>query len=511
LKRLEYLIEMKGIVKTFPPNVIANDNVYFNLRPGEIHVLLGENGAGKSTLVKILYGVYSPDKGEIYFKGRKVHIKNPRDALKLGIVMVHQYPQLIDDLTVAENIALSIRDLKPISSIRKISNCIKELSRKYDIKIDPNKPTWQLSYTQKQLVEILKALIINAQVIIFDEATTLLPSQDKDKLYKFMKKMAREGKGIILITHKLKEALHLADRITIMRRGRVVAVVKPSEVNIEMLSKLMFNGSVTYTNNSMVKRVIQGRKDIVMKVEGVYVRGDHGGLAVRNVSFNLFKGEILGIAGITGNGQKELIEALMGLRKIEQGRVEILGEDVTRKPPRIRLKLGVAFIPENALKQGVILDANIAENLILKSYYKEPFSKGLVLNFEVIEEWSKKIVKYFNIVTPGIKEYAKHLSGGNIQKLVIAREFTLNPRIVIAVNPTRNLDEYSAMRIRNLFINYRNHGVGILLVSEDLEEVISLSDRVMVMYNGEIVGVVNPRNTPLRTIELMMVMGTAKI
>lgn len=492
------LIHMLNISKFFP-GIVALDNVNFEIRKGEIHGLLGENGAGKTTLMKILCGIYSLDSGEIFYEGKKINILSTKDAYKYGIVMVNQYPQLIDKLTVAENIALSLKNIKLLSKFSILSKKIRGLAEKYGFEIDPDTPIWRLSFSERQRVEILKALLLNAKVIIFDEPTTLLTSREKKLLYQFMNKIAGEGNGVVLITHKLGEALEVTDRITILRNGKVITTVNTCDVNYKKLVKYMFEGR---EDRSVLPPQIHRkmyRTRCVLEVNNLVVRNDLNEISVRNVSFKLHTGEILGIAGVAGNGQVELAEAIAGLRRAVNGKIIILGRDLTNADVGIRKDL-LGYVPDR-ITQSLILDMPLYENFILKTYSNSNFSRWGFINYDVVLKVSEELISKYHIAAPNSRVNAGHLSGGNLQKLILARELSLKPPVLIIMNPTRALDHYSAKFVYSILYKYKNDGGAVLLISEDLEEVIKLSDTIAVIYNGNLKVLGDKKNVDLDIIE----------
>ncbi len=497
-READLLVKMVNIVKRFP-GVLANDHVNFELRPGEVHALLGENGAGKTTLMNILYGIYHPDGGEIYVKGRRVEIRSPRDAMSLGIGMVHQHFMLVDRHTVAENIALGYaRSL--LNPLKEIKEKLREFAEKYGLKVDPDAYIWQLSAGEQQRVEIIKALYHGADILILDEPTSVLTPQETKELFKIIKRMRDEGKGIIFITHKLDEVFEVADRVTVMRRGKVVGTLKASETTKEELARMMVGREVLFR---LEKEPVERGKP-VLEVENLHALNDRGLPAVRGVSFRIHEGEIFGIAGVAGNGQRELAEVIVGLRKATAGRILIDGVDVTNKSPRFIASRGVAHIPEERLRHGIVPNLSVAENLILKDYYKEPYRRGLLLDHSKVVEDAERLINKFDIVTPSPLTPAKLLSGGNIQRLICARELHKEPRLIVAAHPTYGLDVGATEYIRKILLEQRKRGAAVLLISEDLEEVLQLSDRVGVMFNGEIVGIVRPEKVAIEEIGLMM-------
>lgn len=496
----EYLVEMRGIVKSFP-NVMANKNANFTLLRGEVHALLGENGAGKSTLMNILYGIYKPDAGEIWVYGKKVDIKGPRDALKLGIGMVHQQFKLIPVHTVAENVILGMKEMGILLDTRKIYRQLSEFIASYGWKISPDARVWQLSAGEKQQVELLKALFRKVKILILDEPTSVLTPQETTVLFQTLRKMASQGLGIILITHKLEEVFSVSDRVTVMRGGETVATKNVKDTNIEELVELMIGRPLL--------KISPARKiayDVpVLQVSNLVVLNDKGLEAVRNVSFRLFKGEMLGIAGVSGNGQQELLEAVAGLRKVVSGKILLDGVEITNKHPKEIIERGVGYIPAESLRYSAP-EMTVAENLILKAYRNAEFSNKLMIKWKTVEKRSAELVKYFRIVTPSVKNKVGNLSGGNVQRLVLARELGTHPnlRVILAAYPTRGLDIASTEAIHQELVKKSEQGVSVLLVSEELEELAALCDRIMVMYRGEIVGVLQGGQYDIEEIGLMM-------
>lgn len=502
----ETVVEMRNITKHFP-GVLANDHINFEVKAGEVHALLGENGAGKTTLMNILYGLYQPDEGEIYIKGEKVEIRSPKDAIELGIGMVHQHFMLVDVFSVVENIVLGLKELNIVIPVEEVEKQLEEYGERYGLKIDPSAKIWQLSAGEKQRVEIIKALYRGADILILDEPTSILAQSEVKPFFEMLRKMVTEGKSIIFITHKLEEVMAVSDRVTVLRKGKVVGTLKTSETNERELARMMVGREVIFR---LEKKPVKRGKP-VLEVVNLRALNDKGVEALKGVSFKVYEGEIFGIAGVAGNGQKELIEVVTGLRKATAGKVYIMGEDVTNKPPRVILKRNVAHIPEERIEMGIVPNMNISENLILKYYNEPPFVKEfyneklrIVLNEEEIEKFSNRLVKEYEIMTPSIKTPAKLLSGGNIQRLILARELSSNPSLIIAAHPTYGLDVGATEYIRKLLLKEREKGAAILLVSEDLEEIMSLSDRIAVIFAGEFVGIVKAEEANIEDIGLMM-------
>lgn len=493
------LVLLRAITKSFP-GVLANDHVDLDVRPGEVHALLGENGAGKTTLMNILYGLYRPDSGEIWVKGQRVDIRSPRDAIKLGIGMVHQHFKLVLPHTVAENVALGLSGTPFWAPARAIGQRIRELSQRYGLPVDPDRRVWELSAGEQQRVEILKALIRGAEVLILDEPTSVLTPQEVAELFKVLGRMKSEGHGIIFISHKLDEVLSVADRVTVMRRGRVVGTVAAKDANKEELARMMVGREVVFR---LTKTACQPGEAALL-VQDLYARNDRGLWALQGVSFHVCRGEILGIAGIAGNGQRELVEVLTGLRRAERGKVFLLGEDVTNRSPRLLSDLGCAHVPEERIRMGIIPALPVEENLILKKHHRPPFCRRFLLNLRAVRSFAYRAVEDYGIMTPSVRTPAKLLSGGNIQRLILARELSGKPAVVIAAHPTYGLDVGATEQIRQILLRQRQEGAAVLLVSEDLEEIMELSDRIAVMFRGEIMGIVSATETTLEEIGLMM-------
>lgn len=482
---LNPVISVRNLWKSFP-GILALKNVNLDIFPGEIHALLGENGAGKSTLLKILYGIYVPDRGDLFFEGKKVVITSPQDAIKNGLVLVSQTPQLIDTLTIAENLSLSLRQFGYVSNVKKVSKFLLEKGEKYGVRIDPDVEVWKLSYTQKQLVEVLRALLLNAKVIAFDEATTLLPHVEKERLYEFMKIFKSKGGTVLLVTHKIPEAMEVSDRITVLRKGEVVGTVKTSETTIDQVRYMMFGERLSQLNSSVYEKQSKEGSEALI-VDDLWVKSDYGVYAVRGISLNVRRGEVLGIAGVAGNGQLELIQTLAGLRKAEKGsiRVRINGSEIniTNKGSTLVRRLGIGYIPDEPVKKGISLDNTIEENIAV-----HPKLSRLLISWRKVKNLASDLVREFNIVTPSTSSRAKILSGGNLMKVLIARELTVSKFALVAYNPTRGLDEVSARYVRKLIVSKAmNEGMCAVIASEDLDEIMEISDVIAVMNSGSIV------------------------
>ncbi|MEN2975086.1 MAG: ABC transporter ATP-binding protein [Candidatus Caldarchaeales archaeon] len=501
---MKELVNLKGIVKKFP-GVVANDNVDFILNKGEIHALLGENGAGKTTLMNILYGLYKPDSGEIYVDGRLVEIKSPKDAIKLGIGMVHQNFKLIPSHTVLENIILGLKDVGFIINNKKIREEIRKLSDQYGWKIDPNTYVWQLSAGEKQQVELLKILYRKSKILILDEPTSVLTPQECRHLFNALRRMAEEGKGIIFITHKLDEAMTLCDRITVMRRGRVVAVKNANETDVVELANYMVGRPLLFN----LKKSKTYSDEELLIVRNLKAFGDTGILALKNVNLTIKKNEILGVIGVTGNGQQELAEVLAGLRRAVDGQIIVEGINVVNSNPQKMIELGIAYIPPEPMKYGIAPNLSIVDNLFLKAYRYKPYSRKSIIDWEKMKNKAEEIIARFNIVCPSISAKARSLSGGNIQRLILARELSelvggVRPKLIIASYPTKGLDVAAAEFVNNTLIEYSKLGTSILYITEDVEEAMIVCDRVAVIHDGRIIGIFKPGEVNMEKVGLMM-------
>ena len=502
------VLEAKGITKKFP-GVLANDNINFDLRKGEIHALLGENGAGKSTLMNILYGLHKPDSGEVIVEGRQMQLNSSRDAISHGIGMVHQHFMLIPVFTVTENIMLGAEtdhraapnELPLVNLDRKeVAQRVTELSHQYGLDVDPLALVGELPVGIQQRVEIVKALYRNAKILILDEPTAVLTPQEAEDLFRIMHGLTEKGVSIIFITHKLKEVLAISDRITVMRAGRVVGTATPEESDEQKLAAMMVGREVILT---VMKKQSQPGAEI-LQVEDLHVRDIRGLKAVNGVSFNVRAGEVLGIAGVQGNGQTELAEALTGLRPIESGRFTLDGQDLTGKTPRLITASGLANIPEDRQRHGLVLSYSITDNLVLCDYYRPPFENRGVIQQKDLDENAKKLIKEYDVRTPSPFVSVGKLSGGNQQKVIVARELSRDVKLVIASQPTRGLDVGSIEYIHKEIIVMRDRGVAVLLISAELDEILSLSDRIAVMYRGQIVETVDAKDATREQLGLRM-------
>jgi len=493
-------LEAVGIVKQFP-GVLANDHVDFDVSAGEIHTLLGENGAGKSTLMKVLYGMYQPDGGQILVNGEPVRFRSPLHAIERGIGMVHQHFMLVPTFTVAENIALGLpSSRRAVLDLDRVSKRLLEVADLYGLHVDPSAKVWQLSVGEQQRVEILKVLYRGASLLILDEPTAVLTPQEVDDLFVSLRKMVAEGHAIVFISHKLHEVLSLSNRVTVLRLGRVVDTVPTADATKEGLARLMVGRDVLLR----VNRPAVERGGIRLTLRGVKATGNNGLPALKGVDLDVCGGEILGLAGVSGNGQKELAEVVAGIRSATKGRVTFDGTDVTGQPPAQLLERGLSYIPEERMIDGVVRDFSVEENLILKDHHRKPYSKGLFMDFKRIASETEQLIKDFDIRTPSRNTLLKSLSGGNIQKTILARELSRSPAIAIAAQPTRGLDVSATEYVHRRLMEQRSQGTATLLISEDLDEILNLSDRIAVIYEGQIMGVANRDDVTVEQLGLMM-------
>ncbi|MBP9676479.1 MAG: ABC transporter ATP-binding protein [Anaerolineaceae bacterium] len=495
------ILQLKGITKQFP-GVLANDNIDLTLNQGEILALLGENGAGKSTLMNILYGLYQPDKGEIEVNGKKVTIHSPTDAINAGIGMVHQHFMLIPVFTVTENIMLGSEPVKAGGFLDRPKTAAKilDISRQYNLEVNPNDYVKDLPVGVQQRVEIIKLLYREANILIFDEPTAVLTPQEADELFEIMHALVKQGKSIIFITHKLREVLDVADRIMVIRRGAVVGEADPKKANRNQLAEMMVGREV----NLEVDKKFKAPGEVVLSVKDLVVADQFKQIIVDKVTFDVHAGQILGIAGVQGNGQTELVNAITGLGKSVSGEIVFKGQNILNASPRRITELGSAHVPEDRQADGLVLPFPVAENLVLCTYYKKPFAKGIVLQYQNIFQNSEKLVEDFDIRTPSSLTAVGNLSGGNQQKVIIARELSRPIELLVASQPTRGLDVGSIEYIHKRIVQKRDEGCAVLLVSPELDEVIELSDRIAVMFRGKIIAIVEAEGVSKETLGLLM-------
>ena len=497
----EYLLEMKNISKRFPL-VQANDNVNFNVKKGEIHALVGENGAGKSTLMSILYGLYQADEGEIFINKKKIEIANPNKAIELKIGMVHQHFMLVPPLTILENVILGMepREKYFFINIKKAALEVRELSEKFGFKIDPWAKIEDVSVGIEQRVEIIKVLYRGAEILILDEPTAVLTPQEVDELFKILRSLKKEGKTIIFITHKLNEVVAVSDRVTVMRNGKVEGTIKTAETSISEIANLMVGRDVLL----QTKKEEQKAGKTVLSMKNVNLLNSNNFPILKEINISVEEGQILGIAGVEGNGQTELVEVITGLRNVNSGKILLYDKDITNYNPRKIRELNIAHIPQDRRKRGVISEYSIAENLILGSHYRTPFNKRIALNFSEIDKHAEKLISEYDIRPTDKDNLLKSLSGGNQQKVIVAREFYGDPILLIASQPTRGLDVGSIEFVHRQLLEARRNGKAIVLVSAELDEILSLSDKIAVIYGGRIVEVMNTRDAERRKIGLLM-------
>jgi len=495
------LLELKNITKRFP-GVVANDGVSLEVYPGEVLALLGENGAGKSTLVSILYGLYRPDEGVILVEGRPVRIGSPMDALRLGIGLVPQHPTLVNRHTVAENLALGVGS--PLLPAQRIVPLVERMAQGYGLQLDPRARVYQLSPGEKQRVEIVRALLRGAKVLILDEPTSVLTPQEAEALFRVMRELRAAGKSLVFISHKLEEVLSIADRCTVLRRGRVVGSLPKEEASKARLAELMVGRSVSFERKRQAAQV----GDVVLEVEQLEARSSRNLPALRGVSFALHRGEILGIAGVAGNGQSELVEVLAGLRSPEAGSVRLLGQPLPAHPARL-FALGVAHIPEDRIQMGTVPSMSVTENLALRTFDRPPLARGALLDPAAFLAQAEARVREYAIATPSLHTPSRLLSGGNIQKVILARELAGKPQLILAVHPTYGLDIGATEQVHRVLLEKTQQGAAVLLVSEDLEELLSLSDRIGVLYRGWLKGPFAVGSLTREEIGLLMTGGEA--
>ncbi|MFP4378464.1 MAG: ABC transporter ATP-binding protein [Spirochaetales bacterium] len=496
---------MRGITKTFGP-VVANDNISLSIMPQEIHALLGENGAGKTTLMNVLYGLYPADSGEIYLDGRRIEITEPSDAIKLGIGMVHQHFKLVEPFTIAQNIVLGSEIVGPLGVLKEAeaSRAVRELSERYGFDVDPDAIVMDVSVGTQQRIEILKALYRNADLLILDEPTAVLTPQEIDELIVIMRGLIEQGKTIIIITHKLREIKAVADRCTIVRRGKMIETVDVEQTSEQELASMMVGRSVNLT----VEKEPAEPADVLLSVENLHVKDSRDLPAVDGLSLEVRAGEILGVAGVDGNGQTEFVEALVGVRPVASGTIRMKGEEITNLDPREVKRHRLSSIPEDRQRRGLVLDYSVAENMVLGIHDLEPYSRRGILNDGAIQDRAKKLIAEFDVRPPEPSYEAGWLSGGNQQKVIIAREVSNAPDVLIASQPTRGLDVGAIEFVHKSLIAQRDSGKAVMLVSLDLDEVMNVSDRIAVIYEGKIVGVFDANDVNEHQLGFLMAGGT---
>lgn len=498
-KRMSHL-EMINITKRFP-GVLANSNVNFDVRAGEVHALLGENGAGKSTLMKILYGLYQPEEGFVKIDGEQVKIESPVDSIGLGIGMIHQHFMLVESLTVAENVALGLPSSRGfLTDLDIVSERIQELAETYGLLVDPDAYIWQLSVGQQQRVEIIKALYRGADLLILDEPTAVLTPQEVDEFFSTMRRMIDDGHSLIFISHKLHEVLDISHRVSVLRDGHMVGMIATKDATRSKLAEMMVGREVGVTK----ERIKMESDEARLVLKNVSALSNRKTPALKDIDLEVRSGEILGLAGVSGNGQRELAEVVNGLRPATRGQVFLEGEDVTNKTPKELLGKSLSYIPEERMRDGMIKEFTVAENLILREHNKEPFAKYGLLNLKAISVHSDDMIQRFNVKTPSQETHVKNLSGGNIQKLVLARELSRKPRTLIAAQPTRGLDIGAMEYVHLQLLEQREEGTATLLISEDLDEILALSDRIAVIFEGEIMAIVDRKEATPERLGLLM-------
>ena len=494
-------LELRGITKRFP-GVVANDNVNLALNTGEVLSLIGENGAGKSTLMSVLYGMYKADEGDIVIDGETQVFTSPADAIAAGIGMVHQHFMLVPVFTVAENVVLGVEPTGALGKldIDKARAMVREISDKYHLDLDPDAVIEDLPVGVQQRVEIVKVLLRDAKVVVFDEPTAVLTPSEIVEFFEIVKTLVSAGRGVVFITHKLKEALNIADRIAVLRRGKVVGEVDPKSATESQIAEMMVGRPVQLTVNKNSAKA----GDVVLKVTDLTVLDADGRTHVENVSFEVHAGEIVGIAGVQGNGQTELVEALTGLRKAASGVIALDGKDLTHSDPRERHQMGMAHIPEDRQRQGLVGGLSVAENLVLTRYHDDQFSHGVLVDWDAANAIAETLITEYDIRTPNKETGVGTLSGGNQQKVIVARELSRDLRLTIAAQPTRGVDVGSIEYIHSRIVKERDAGTAVLIVSTELEEVMALSDRLLVMYRGKVVAELDPKKVTPMEVGLYM-------
>jgi simple sugar transport system ATP-binding protein len=492
------VVEMKGIIKEFP-GVLANDRVDFDLRKGEVHALLGENGAGKSTLMNVLAGLYRAEAGLVNVHGKPATFNSPRDAIEAGIGMVHQHFMLVPSQSVTENVLLGLDEPRFRMNLSEYNQKIDEIAKHYGLQVDPAAKIWQLTVGEQQRVEILKMLYRGADILIMDEPTAVLAPTEIEELFKTLRAMTAEGKSVIFISHKLHEVMAISDRVTVLQKGKVTSAgIETKDLSRDDLARLMVGREVVFR---IEKKAVQPG-DVVLEIEDLHAENDKGLPALRGVSLNVRGGEIVGVAGVAGNGQSELAETLAGLRPILKGKVIVGGKDVTNKPVKFGIQRGISLVPADRTQVGTAPNLSITDNVIMKNYDQPPIGKGMIVNSTEAGKYASELKDAYDIMVPTIETSARLLSGGNLQKVILAREISSNPNLMIAVQPTRGLDVGAIEGVQKLLLAQQEEGAAILLISEELEELLSLSDRIYVIYEGEIMGEV--QNGEIDAIGQMM-------
>lgn len=497
---METVLELKHISKAFG-SFMANEDINFQLKKGEIHALLGENGAGKSTLMNIVFGLYQPTEGEIFVHGKPEVMDSPNKAIDLGIGMVHQHFKLVEPFSVTENIIIGTEPKKGIKiDIAKARKDVVALSEKYGLEIDPDAKIEDINVGMQQRVEIIKTLYRGAEILIFDEPTAVLTPQEITEFLAILKKLVAEGKSIILITHKLKEIMAAADSCTIIRRGKVIDTVTVADTTTDALAEMMVGKTVHFSTD----KVPASPKEVLLEVKDLVVKNSHGKNSIDHLSFSIRAGEILGIAGVDGNGQTELIEAITGMKKVDSGEILLEGQSITNHSPREITQSGISHIPEDRHKYGLVLDFSVSENSILQTYYKPEITPKGLIDREAVMQVTEGFIEEFDIRVPSAETTARSLSGGNQQKLIIAREMNMRPQVMVAVQPTRGLDVGAIEFVHKQLIALRDQNVAVLLVSFELEEILNVSDRILVLFDGQVIGETTPETTTDRELGLMM-------
>lgn len=497
---LQPLLKIENLTKRFP-GVLANDNVSLDVRRGEIHCLLGENGAGKSTLTETLYGTYLPDSGTIHFRGAPVEILSPRDAINVGIGIVHQHFVLVPPLSVIENVILGTQTSGLHMDTEKARKRLTELSNNYGVELNLDAKVWHLSVGEQQWVEILKALYVGVDLLILDEPTAVLTPQASERLFAVLKRMKDDGLSIIFITHKLKEVMAVSDRVSVLRKGKLIATVDTADVSKQELANMMVGRDVVFTIQKEQTEV----GETVIEARELRAKNERGEEVLRGVSFDIRQNEILGFAGVSGNGQKELFDVLVGVREPTAGTLKLNGDDITFAQPGARMDAGLSSIPEDRIREGLVMDFRVEENLVLGIHRREPFARRKnLINQDAIRKFAIESIENFEIATPSATQVSKTLSGGNLQKLILARELSLSPAFLIANQPTRGLDVGATEYVRRRLLEQKRRGAAILLISEDLDEILNLADQIAVIFKGEIMEIMDAKEATMEKLGMLM-------